>query len=376
MTSHFNPRFGVDRTFAFVLDRLKNFYGAKFSLMVLNDSSGENYSLQRTGNSDPEETAHFDPVDPELGRRLMSLPPECAAVFNAKYEEWWRPGRSDQLLDITLGRTTKTDRLKLATLAATLDAKSFLTAPVRYRGKGIGRLYVVSERSVFIPSDMSFLVAVLERLNPLIENTRLVELLSSHAADDERLKIARNIHDSVIQPYFALHMGLEALHENAEKNFPALSRQIEQLMQSAENGIDDLRRYVAGLKQSPETDGGLLPAMRRFAARFSETTGIAVDIETEGDIHANERLAAELFQMMTEGLSNIRKHTHAMHAKVRVSCRLGHFILEIKNEGYRGFAAPFFTPASISERTAALGGKVRVSKLPDGGNAVIVDIPL
>jgi signal transduction histidine kinase len=116
--------------------------------------------------------------------------------------------------------------------------------------------------------------------------------------------------------------------------------------------------------------------MRCFAARFSELTGITVEIETHGDILANERLAAETFQMMREGLSNIRKHTRAARARVSVTSSLGHLVLEIMNDNYKGMPAPFFKPASISERAMALGGTVRIKNLADGGNAVVVDIPL
>jgi signal transduction histidine kinase len=122
-------------------------------------------------------------------------------------------------LDITFHRATKVERSAFTSLAAILDAKSFLTAPFRYCSEGFGRLYVVAEKPVFVPSDMHFLVQVLDRMNPIIENIRLVELLASHAADDERLKLARDIHDSVIQPYFGLQMGLEAIREETREDY-------------------------------------------------------------------------------------------------------------------------------------------------------------
>jgi signal transduction histidine kinase len=376
LSGHANPRFGIDRTVAFILEHLKDFYGARSGMMVLADPDGNGFRLQRTGIPESEAPSHFDPLDPGLARRLLELSPEHAAVHNARPEGWWHFGTSDLLLDITLSRATQVEPSRFASLAAILDAKYFVTVPVQYRSEGIGRLFMVAEKPVFVPSDMNFLLRVLDHVNPIIENIRLVEQLATHAADEERRKIARDIHDSVIQPYLGLQMGLAAIREKTGQHFPELSRQIEKLMEIAQTGIDDLRRYVAGLKQDEESSGGLVPAMRRFAARFSEATGIAVEIETEGDVLANERLAAEAFQMMTEGLSNIRKHTRADSAKVRIVCRLGHLMLEIINGSSRGVPTPFFTPASITERTAALGGKVRVATLPDGGSSVIVDIPL
>jgi signal transduction histidine kinase len=247
--------------------------------------------------------------------------------------------------------------------------------PLQYRNESIGRLYIVAQKPVFVPSDMHFLHKIIERANPIIENIRLVEQLASHAADEERRRIARDIHDSVIQPYLGLQMGLAAIREKTTEHFPELAKQVERLMDVAQMGINDLRRYVTGLKEGEES-GGLLPAMRRFAAKFTDATGIAVEIETEGDLRASDRLATEAFQMTAEGLSNVRRHTQATRATVRLACRLGHLVLEIANEGSKRASAPQFTPASITERAAALGGKVRIRSLPDGGSSVVIDIPL
>ncbi len=376
ISGHSNPRFGIDRTVAFILEQLKEFYGARSSLLVIADTDGREFQVQRTGASEAETTTQFRPIAPELAKRLLELSPEVAAVYNAKHEGWWRPGRCDHLLDITIGRTTKVERSTLAGPATMLDARAFVTVPVQFRGVGTGRLYVCADSPVFVVSDMHFLLRVLDHVNPIVENIRLVEQLSSHAADEERRKIARDIHDSVIQPYVGLQLGLAAIREKIAEHSPQVSRQVELLMELAGSEVEDLRSYVTGLKSHEESDGGLLPAMRRFTAKFSEATGIAVEIETEGDIHANAQLAGEAFQMITEGLSNIRKHTDAVRANLLVACRAGHLILKITSENSRPATAPFFTPASITERAAALGGKVRVVTAAGGGFSVVVDIPL
>ena len=371
-----NPRFGIDRTVTYVLEQLRDFYGARSSMMVHTDSNSGGHRLYHSDLHDAEAGAGFVTLPPDLACRLLELSPEHAAVHNARSEGWWHLGRSDQLLDLTLDRATKVEPPTLAKLAATLDAKFFVTVPVLYRTEGIGRLYVVAKKAAFVPSDMRFLLRVLDHVNPVMENIRLIEQLASHAADDERLRLARDIHDRVIQPYFGLQMGLTAIREKMGEGFPQLSGQIDRLMEMANSGINDLRCYVGGLKQDEESEGGLLPAMRRFAGKFSEATGIVVEVEAKGDIHANQLLAAEAFQMMTEGLNNIRKHTHAVRAKVSMICESGHLILKIRNESSKGEAAPFFVPASISERAAALGGNVRVTTLAEGGSSVIVEIPL
>jgi signal transduction histidine kinase len=133
---------------------------------------------------------------------------------------------------------------------------------------------------------------------------------------------------------------------------------------------------MRGLKQAGEREGILLPSVRRFAETFTQTTGIGVDLKVADDVHVNDRLAAEVFQMVIEGLSNIRRHTHAMHATIALARRDNQLVLRIEDAGVNGSAPAPYTPRSIAERAAALGGQVQVARRRDGGSAVIVEIPL
>ncbi len=373
VTSSSNPRFGIDRTVGSILERLKEFYGARSCLLVVKNAAG--FRLRSTDGRDPEASAQAERIPAEFGLRLLELPPEYAAVHNANNEGWLHLGRSCHLLDVEFGRVTRGRNEKCENVAAILDAKSFVTVPISYRSESAARLYLESDRYLFRPSDMRFLLELIDHVLPIIENIQLVEQLAGHAAEEERNRIARDIHDSVIQPYIGLQMGLTAIRKKTGADCPELAAQIEHLMTLAQYGIDDLRRYVAGLKEGG-SEGGLLPAMRRFATKFSVATGLAVRLEVEGDIHANNRLAAETFHMMAEGLSNIRKHTRATGATVRLACYNGTLRLEIAEDNSRKDAAAIFTPASITERAAALGGKVHIRSLPEGGSSVVVDIPL
>lgn len=371
-----NPRFGIDRTVALLLESLNGFYGAQRSLIILADSKKEDFLLQHSGNFGSEPAAHFETVSKELAQRLLELSPEQAAVFNARPEGWWHFGSVHQLLDVTFDRITNVRRSRFAALAEVLNGKAFVTVPFQCRNIGAGRLYVIAANHGFVPSDMRFLFRFMDQMGPIIDNIKLIEQLAEHAADDERHKIAREIHDSVIQPYFGLQLGLEAIRNTAKEHSPEVVSQIEQLIKITDSGISDLRHYMAGLRKKEASGEGFLAAMRSFASKFTEQTGIAVEIEAHGNILANERLAAEAFQLMREGLSNIRKHTHTLRAKVQVSCSLNHLILEIMNDGPKRKTAMLFTPESITERAQALGGSVRVKTLSDGGHSVVVSIPL
>ena len=127
----------------------------------------------------------------------------------------------------------------------------------------------------------------------------------------------------------------------------------------------------------------LLPAIERYAERFSLVTGITVDVEAHGKVKVNDRLAAELFQIVAEGLSNVRRHAFCRDARVEISCKETSLLLQIKNsrprtggerDGQDGVKT--FRPHSIAERAASLGGDTQVFVDDKDYTVVSVGIPL
>jgi signal transduction histidine kinase len=272
-------------------------------------------------------------------------------------------------------------------LAEFLSARSFVGVPIHYRERLRGRILVSSERShAFDVGDAVFLQQVANQIVPVIENIRLVERLASDASEEERNRIARSVHDRVIQPYYGLQIGLKALQSvlnnghngnaepsGAEKKSAVL---LEELMTMTSEGIDELRQYVSGLKLS-RTDGShLADSIRRFASKFENATGIHVKVvdETEGFV-GNARLTSEMFQMAAEALSNVHRHTHARSALVGLSLAGNAVRLQVENELVGDVEPPRFSPGSITDRAEALGGTTEV--VSEHGRTVLrVEVPL
>ena len=100
-------------------------------------------------------------------------------------------------------------------LIAMVDAASFISVPLQGPHSTIGRLYMTAaRRRAFSPADVGFLLHVIEQIVPVIENIRLVDQLASNAAEEERRRLARDIHDNVIQPYIGFQIGLAAVSQN------------------------------------------------------------------------------------------------------------------------------------------------------------------
>ena len=378
VTTLAKSRFGVERAVSSLAKHLQDFYDADACSLIQSEQSMARHPLFRKGRYGARAAVPTDPVAEELARILETLPPELVIISCGAphWWKWWCPWAHSHVYDISKSECTSESQNVSDLLTTTRDGKAFVIVPVRYRRETVAHLYLaVKRRHAFGVADIDFLLQVSESIMPILENIRLVDQLASDAAEEERRRIARDLHDSVVQPYLGLQIGLATIHRKlSAEGAIDVRRDIEHLIELANVWVTDLRCYVSGLRNGTEVDRDLLLAVHRFATKFAKATGITAHIEAETDIRINGRLAADVFQMVAEGLSNIRRHTSARQATIGLACREGHLILRIENEGSDGWAP--FTPRSITERAVTLGGYARVERREDEGTAVIVEIPM
>jgi signal transduction histidine kinase len=370
-----NPRFGVDRTLGGMLHRLRSFFDADGCALIMNEAEGAGWSLRRARRLEADQPVRSEAIPEGVVNILLGLPAGSVVLHGRSRRGPWRRPPASVAFDVTTGASVKLDGRTLETISDTLDARSFLSVPLRFRDRVAGRLYLTGRDSLrFSESDARFLLHVMEQALPVVDNLRLVSQLASAAAEEERRKIARDIHDSVIQPYIGLQIGLAGVRQKLAASGSELSGDVERLIDMTSLGIEDLRRQVLALRVSGEGDGRLVPALRRFAARFSEVTGIAVEVEADSNLRLEDRLAAEAFQMVAEGLSNIRRHTQAARARIGLALHDGCLRLRIENQ--TGEPCAEFRPRSIAERAAALGGGAHVRTNEGGSTVITIEVPL
>ncbi|HUS10182.1 MAG TPA: histidine kinase [Pyrinomonadaceae bacterium] len=375
-----NPRFGVERTIRSLLGSLRSSYGAETCLLILpksqtgqpirlyGSSSEGTYTLHRAdlNGEDPQNAPNE--ISEETARSFLPASPTQAIIYRKE-----KPGEVS-LYDTKTGVSSKGDSKGLGFVNA-FDGKSCFSVPVYYRSQPVGRLYIVGGSHPFNYGDIDFVLQVMAQVTGVLENIRLVDSLASDAAGQERRKIAQDIHDSVIQPYIGLQFGLTSVKQKLQSGEDALSN-VEELLTLTTGEIADLRSYVGGLRRGESPRDIFLPAVRRFAAKFSEATGLNVEIDGRDDLPVYDRLAAELFQMIEEGLSNVRRHSTSTYAKLEIAIKDGNLEMQLRNERLRRLGKASFTPRSISERAAALGGRTVVYTDKNHDTVVSVQIPL
>ncbi len=370
-----NPRFGIDQTVGSLLERVCEFYAADSCALITAEGDPPSYTLRRADAGRPGRAAQAQPVSAEMRSSLLALPPDYAVVYE-RDPAWWRRDAGCYAFDTAQGARCHDAAETCEALADLLETDAFVTVPVRRRGEAVGRLYLTSRSHPFGRGEMDFLRQLLEHIAPVIENVQLLDHLATEAAEQERRRLSLDIHDSAIQPYIGLRMGLDALRRKADADNP-LRADIDTLFEQAGASLSDLRGFVRGMKGEGLGARGdvLLPALRRQADKFGGLYGIRVKVNAGSEVAVNDRLAAEVFQIVREGLTNVRRHTSSPRALVGVA-RVGQqLVVSVENEREPDEPPVDFTPRSITERAAALGGGARVEQ-GHGRTTVTVEIPL
>ena len=371
-----NPRFGVEHTTNSLMKKLRDFYDADVCLLITYDPNAGEYSFTQIKRSQPDEDVRSEKVPAELARKLLTLPENIAVVYNGIQRLWVSFQAGYYALDLVRDERTSEGREASKVLAATLEADSFISVPLQIKGQALGRLYLAGRRGLFGDSDVDFLVQLIEQAMPVLDNIRLLDRLASNAAEQERQKIARDIHDSVIQPYIGLQYKVAAIRNKFAAGAD-VGGDLDQLFETTFREVTGLRSYVRDLKAAGRLQDNLLAAIRRHAAQFHENYGITVEIDCKAGLSISDRLAAEVFQFIHEALSNARRHTKATGVKISLNSQGGSFILRAENDGASGDAATkSFIPRSITERAEALGGEAHVEPQKRGRTVVEVRIPL
>jgi signal transduction histidine kinase len=392
MTTLSNPRFGANRTLGLIVERLRDFYNADSCVLILQNWHLMEPQIRRAERERAGSADTAKPLAPAIAQQLLALPQEYAVRYQRSNEYSLRSQRAARLLDVTTGQVVRNVQQPecCERVASLLDTDCFFTIPLRYRGEAVGRLFLIAPKKTINSSDAPFLTQVFELVFPLLDNIYLLDRMASDAAEEERHRIARDIHDSVIQPFMGLRMGLAAVrtkldddlsqngkekHKADREPFQRIHADLGQLSAMTDQGIEELRHYIGRLKGFHQTSENLQSSVRRFAEKFTNAAAIEVYVEAKSDFHLNDRLAAEAFQMVAEGLSNIRRHTNASYAIVELGCKYEHLVLQIKNPEEDPDKTAGFVPRSITERAAALGGSARVTR-KKGQTVVHIRIPL
>lgn len=361
-----NPRFGIDLSAIQVMRKLKDYFQADSCLAVSFDEGSLQYTFRQTGTVTEQMYPAALPDD-LVALLLKDAPGETVLFYHdafnrraclshsAETERWCRrdAGHAEQIADF-------------------LNAKSFISVPVT-AARGTGRLFLATGAFRYSRDAALLLKQIVEQAFAVLHQVELLDRMASEAAREERKRIVGDLHDSTIQPYIGLKLGLDGLKLRATPDNP-LFPDLHTLSDMATHVIADLRSYVADLKReelSPE--GSLYSALRRLVEKFSAYYGLHAQLQVDDTMKVPDRMAVEALQIVSEGLSNVHKHTGHRTATVRLSSRDHALVIEIENPASPG-GGTAFTPSSIKRRAESLGGTLS-TRVERNATTVRVTIP-
>jgi signal transduction histidine kinase len=367
-----NPRFGVQHTLDSLMQKILRFYGGQTCVLLMQDSH-ERWILNtvhhpNSGRAIKHNRASEAAVEPlmALGRgavlyraSLAELAPRWLPERVADLLARWLPARPTALRHAPAEREWRElDPDACAQVADLLDGDAFISASLPLR-KGAGRIFVTGHG--LRRGDATFLKHIVQQAFPVIETIDLLDRLASEAAFRERQTIARDLHDSTIQPYIGLRHAVAAIRNQAGDD-SAVAPELDRLLAMCSGVIGDMRDFAHRFKSGRQEEPELLIALRRQLRQVQTFYGLDVMLEVDAAAAINDRMAAEVFQIVTEGISNICKHTRARTAGVFVSQDGGQLAIDIFNPAAdaQGHTTAPFRPRSISERAAALGGTLEI----------------
>ncbi|MGH9470053.1 MAG: PAS domain S-box protein [Terriglobia bacterium] len=206
--------------------------------------------------------------------------------------------------------------------------------------------------------------------------------------DEERRRLARELHDSTAQTLTALAINLRLLEQHrATGNYDASAELLKESMSLADEAGREIRN-LSHLLHPPDLDDlGLVRALRWFAQRFSERSGIRVDLDLseKGSLRLPREVEVALFRIAQEALANVQRHSGSSTASVRLNIRRSEVVMKIQDRG-RGIPAAVLEPdrddahtgvglAGMRERVRQLKGQFSIDR-GARGTAITVAIPL
>ncbi len=266
-----------------------------------------------------------------------------------------------------------------ATTEGYIRASSIL---LKSRSRSVGKMVLFSKKETsFSRERMQLLESIGNQLGVAIENESYHQRIEQIAVLEERTRISRELHDSIAQTLGWLSLKTEMLEEDlalgaVEKS----SEEIKTIRNVVRDACYDVRESIDGLRTHPS--GNLTVTVAAWVAEFRQRSGLETSFHARNaEVRLSPIVENELFRILQEALTNIRKHAKAKEVQVDLHVEENFAELVIEDDGC-GFkydpsqADRHFGLRIMRERAERLGGSFKVMSSPDLGTIISAKLPL
>jgi two-component system, NarL family, sensor histidine kinase DevS len=252
--------------------------------------------------------------------------------------------------------------------------------PLRVRGRATGTLMVANQKAgrVFTEQAVRLVETFADQASVAIEYGRAQGDQRRLQLMDERERIAKELHDGIIQSLFAVGMGLQGTALVAGS--PEVAARVEGAVDELDRVIRDLRNYIFGLRPGILADRQLDQALRALGEEVASKSGVIVRVSVDAETAATlSPQSHEIVQLTREALSNVTRHANAGRASVTLERRKTNAVLTIEDDGV-GFNDRASSHGNglrnMRQRASGLGGELLVKSTAGSGTRLTVTVPL
>ena len=254
---------------------------------------------------------------------------------------------------------------------------SFLGIPIRVHGEVYGILYLTNKKTAqeFSEDDEELVHALAMAAGIAIENARLHGLVRDRALTEDRDRIARDLHDSVIQRLFAIGLSLQGTARLVER--PEAVMRIGEAIEKLDETIRQLRKAIFDIELTINKEG-LHPKVLDLVHELRPVLGLLPQVSFSGpvDTMVSDPLAEEVLAVLREALTNVGKHAHASQVVITVAAgeelRL---VVADDGDGIGDGNAAGLGLKNLRQRAERLGGNIELGTSREGGTRLTWHVP-
>ncbi len=256
---------------------------------------------------------------------------------------------------------------------------SFLGVPIVLGADVFGNLYLTEKRGggAFTEADEELAVMLAAAASIAIEHAQLRVVAAAVALVDERERIARDLHDDVIQRLFATGLTLQSTAAMAGDG--AVAERINRAVDDLDATIRQVRAAIFHLRQPVDDRPSLRGEILRICSDATHAIGFEPSCRIVGPIDSSvpSDVAEHLLLTLREALSNVARHAAAMHVDVAVTAREGWVTVQVDDDGVGiGAVRHGSGLANMAERAELGGGTFAVERRESGGTTLVWSVPL
>jgi signal transduction histidine kinase len=374
---------GLTGTLQQIGEEVTTMYGASRLLVASQEIHSHRTFLGELRNGDGETTdfAWLDSKPQDAKTYLENFPGEAFYATNER----------DRVSVIALDRegnpVSSPSIEALVRLKERQPFRSLIAVSFVFGGEWRGRVFV------FDPSwqgetqeELRFLLDLFRQVGPAVYNVYLLHRLRRRAGAAERARFARELHDGAVQSLIAVEMQVDVLRRQAETTPSVVGGELGRIQGLLREEVLKLRELMQQMKSIDVDARRLLSLITDAVERFERETGISARFVTDIEkLEMPDKVCRELLRIVQEGLVNVRKHSKARHALVRLSSNASQWSLTLEDDG-KGFSFSGRLaqdeldktgkgPMIIKERVRLIAAALTVESNPGLGTRLEIKVP-